>query len=84
MDTRTGKIYDPSKYTKEEWDTLANKLGYNLQEVPQHLQSEANDKLKGRRSVRTSLTNGSGLSKFAAKHRKAKRRQQRRSRKNKQ
>jgi len=75
MNTDTGKLY------KSKGEAL--KMGELLEDltmVPEHLEGAAKKKLNGKSYAQVSHTSGGQLSKFAAQHRKKKRRMQKQSR----
>lgn len=76
MDTRTNTLYK-SKEEALKMGVLMNDLAM----IPDNLQNAAEKKLNGLSSVKVSHTSGGQLSRFAAQHRKKKRRMQKQSRK---
>lgn len=78
MNSETGHLVDTHLLNTLETKELEDN-GYK--KVPEELSFAAQMKLQGRPEAFVSLTSGGKLSKFAAKNRKAKRRQQKKSRK---
>ena len=78
MNPDTGHLVFTSNMQEDEIQKLS-KAGY--EKIPKDLSFAAQMKLNGKKEAFVSLTSGGKLSKLAAKRRKAKRRQQKRSRK---
>lgn len=79
MNPDTGHLVDTREFEKEDFQKLMTQ-GYVP--VPEELEKAAEIKLNGKSDAYVSKTSGGKLSKFNASKRKAKRRQQKRSRKN--
>lgn len=75
MDTDSGRLFDPSKFTEQE---LVRILGSGkFVKLPADLEEAAKRKLNGKREATVSLTSGGKLSRFASQDRAKKRKQRR-------
>lgn len=78
MNSDTGHLVLTDRLEKDQLEKL-RKAGY--EPIPKDFSFAAQMKLKGKEEAFVSLTSGGKLSKLAAKRRKSKRRQQKKSRK---